>query len=81
MVVIRLARYGKKHAPFYQVTVAEHRARLGGRFIERIGDYNPSQKLKGFVLNMDRYNYWLQKGAQPSERVEKMVKELAKAKA
>ena len=79
MVVIRLARGGAKKRPFYSVVVADSRARRDGRFIERIGFYNPSAKegTEGLRVAQDRYNYWLSVGAQPSDTVARLVKQAA----
>jgi len=71
MVVIRLARGGAKKRPFYQVVVTDSRNARDGRFIERIGFFNPlatgqAEKLR---LNAERYAYWVAQGAQPSDRV------------
>jgi small subunit ribosomal protein S16 len=82
MVVIRLARFGKKHSPRYRVTVADHRRWLGGKNIEVIGHYNPSPKEgeQGFKVDMDKVQGWIAKGAQPSERVKSLLRK-AQAKA
>ncbi len=71
MVVFRLARAGAKKAPFYHVVVADSRKARGGRFIERMGFYNPmALGLETTLqLNQERIAYWVGCGAQPSERV------------
>lgn len=76
MVRIRLARAGAKDRPFYHITVADQRFARDGRFIERIGYYNPLArgKQESLVLNSDRFAYWVEKGAQPSERVAALAK-------
>lgn len=76
MVVIRLARGGAKKAPFYHVVVTDKRNARDGRFIERLGYFNPvaSGEASALELNMERINYWLGQGAQASERVSKLVK-------
>ncbi len=76
MVKIRLARGGAKKRPFYHVVATESRSSRDGRFIERLGYYNPSatggeQKL---VLDVARVDYWTKNGAQVSERVAFLVK-------
>lgn len=84
MVVIRLARFGKKHSPKYRLTVADHRRWLGGKCIEVIGHYNPSPKQgeTGFTCDMEKVNSWIAKGAQPSERVKSLLRKAqAQAKA
>lgn len=77
MVVIRLARHGSKHKPFYHVTVADRRARRDGAFIERVGFYNPIAKGQAERLRVDlsRVDYWLGEGAQTSQTVSRLVKE------
>ncbi|MDO4427576.1 MAG: 30S ribosomal protein S16 [Moraxella sp.] len=83
MVVIRLARGGSKKRPFYQIVVADKRAARDGRHIERIGFFNPLARgqEESFRIDLDSYNAWLGKGAQPSERVASLVKAQAKAAA
>ncbi|TVQ14706.1 MAG: 30S ribosomal protein S16 [Bacteroidetes bacterium] len=66
---IRLQRKGKKGNPFYHVVIADGRAPRDGKFIERIGTYNPMTDPATIDLNFDRALYWLQVGAQPSETV------------
>jgi small subunit ribosomal protein S16 len=82
MVVIRLARFGKKHSPRYRITVADSRRWLGGKFIEVLGHYNPTPhgQEQGFVCDMDKVQSWIAKGAQPSERVKSLLRK-AQAKA
>ncbi len=79
MVVIRLARGGAKKRPFYNVVVADSRTRRDGRFIERIGFYNPiaSEKEEGLRIAADRLTYWQQNGAQLSPTVARLVKKVA----
>ena len=80
MVVIRLARGGAKKRPFYNLVVADSRARRDGRFIERIGFYNPgaTEKEEGLRIAQDRLTYWTGVGAQVSPTVERLVKQLSK---
>lgn len=77
MVTIRLARGGAKKKPFYHITVTDSRNSRDGRFIERVGFFNPVARGKeeGLRLDLDRVNYWVGQGAQPSERVAKLIKE------
>lgn len=79
MVVIRLARSGSKHRPFYNIVVADSHNRRDGRFIERVGFYNPvaNEKQERVRLNNDRLNHWVSQGAQLSDAVAKLVKEQA----
>ncbi|WP_374260419.1 30S ribosomal protein S16 [Zoogloea sp.] len=83
MVVIRLARSGSKKRPFYNIVAADSRNRRDGRFIERVGYYNPvaSGAEKGLVVNTERLAYWQGNGAQLSETVSRLVKQSAKAAA
>jgi small subunit ribosomal protein S16 len=66
-VKIRLARFGKKGKPFYHILVADGRAPRDGRFIERIGSYNPNTNPATIEINFDRALSWLNNGAQPTE--------------
>jgi len=79
MVVIRLARGGAKKRPFYNVVVSDSRNRRDGRFIERLGFYNPVGKegQENLRLALDRVKYWQDKGAQASEVVARLIKEYA----
>ncbi|RKM51469.1 30S ribosomal protein S16, partial [Moraxella catarrhalis] len=80
-VVIRLARGGSKKRPFYQVVVADKRASRDGRFIEKIGFFNPMARGQEVEtrIDLEAYNAWIAKGAQPTERVASLVKALNKA--
>ncbi|PLW68075.1 30S ribosomal protein S16 [Pseudohalioglobus lutimaris] len=81
MVTIRLARGGSKKRPFYHLTVTDHRNARNGRFIERVGFFNPVARGQEERLRVDadRIDYWQGQGAQLSERVSKLVKEAAAA--
>ncbi len=81
MVVIRLSRGGAKKRPFYHVVVADKRCARDGRCIERIGYFNPiaAGKEIRLQLNNERIQYWISQGAQPSERVQKLLKTVAEA--
>ncbi|PWK54438.1 30S ribosomal protein S16 [Pleionea mediterranea] len=81
MVTIRLARGGSKKRPFYHIVVADKRCKRDGRFIERIGFFNPvargqEEKLR---LDLERIEHWVAKGAQTTERVANLVKTARKA--
>lgn len=82
MVIVRLARGGSKKRPFYSINVCDSRCRRAGRFIERIGYYNPMAAGQAVRLNVnqERLAYWQSQGAQLSETVARLVKE-AKAAA
>lgn len=80
MVTIRLTRGGAKRRPFYHVVVTDSRNRRDGRYIERLGFFNPiatgnEEKLK---LDLERITYWLGQGAQPSDRVGNLIKQFEK---
>lgn len=81
MVVIRLARTGAKKSPFYHVVVADKRSRNSGRFIERLGYFNPVAQGQAIRLDLhkERIEHWVNQGAQVSERVSHLVKEFTKA--
>jgi len=73
---IRLARAGSKKRPYYHVVIADVRSPRDGRVIERIGSYNPMLEKgdeKRVVLDIERATYWLQSGAQPTDRVERFL--------
>ncbi|GAW87054.1 small subunit ribosomal protein S16 [Bathymodiolus platifrons methanotrophic gill symbiont] len=80
MVVIRLARGGQKNRPFYHVVVTDSRNSRDGRYIERLGFFNPLAKGSEERLRLDeeRISHWQSKGAQPSERVAKLIKDAKK---
>jgi len=76
MVVIRMARGGAKNRPFYSIVVADSRMPRDGRFIERLGFYNPKapEGQERFRLALDRVAHWVDQGAQPSDAVKKLIK-------
>lgn len=80
MVTIRLTRGGAKKRPFYHIVVTDSRNRRDGRYIERLGYFNPiaTGKEEGLRLDLERINYWIGHGAQPSERVASLIKQLGK---
>jgi small subunit ribosomal protein S16 len=79
MVVIRLSRGGAKARPFFNIVVSDKRNRRDGRFIERIGFYNPraTDKEEGIRIAQDRLTYWQGVGAQASPTVERLIKQAA----
>lgn len=81
MVVIRLSRGGSKHRPFFNIVVADKRVRRDGRFIERLGFYNPIAKEgeEGVRVAQDRLSYWRSVGAQASPTVERLLKQAPQA--
>lgn len=80
MVKIRLTRGGAKKHPFYQIVVADIRAPRDGRYIERIGFYNPTAQSGEVGLRVDRgrAEHWIKNGAQPTERVRQLLKQAAR---
>ena len=66
---IRLARHGRKRKPFYHIVIADSRAPRDGKFIERVGSYNPNTNPATIDLDFDKALSWLQKGAQPTDTV------------
>lgn len=79
MLAIRLTRKGAKKKPFYRVVVVEKSAPRDGRFIEIVGHYDPMPAQAVFKLDIDRVNYWIGKGAQPSDTVKSLVARSAPA--
>lgn len=78
-VRMRLARAGAKKAPFYRVVVANSRSARDGRFIEHVGVYDPTRNPAEIRFKMDRVDYWLSHGAQPSETVAQLINRLRRA--
>jgi small subunit ribosomal protein S16 len=83
MVTIRLSRGGSKKRPFYHLTVTDSRVSRDGRFLERVGFFNPVARGQEERVRIDqeRVDFWLSRGAQPSERVAKLLKDQAKVAA
>ncbi len=79
MVTIRLTRGGSKRRPFYHIVVADSRMPRDGRFIERLGFFNPVATGNEVRLELDdeRFNYWISQGAKPSERVASLARKKA----
>jgi len=73
MVCIRLMRMGGKKRPLYRVVVADSRRFRDGKCIERLGTYNPKPQNPEVKLNLDRVDYWMKKGAQPSDTVRSLI--------
>ena len=74
MVRIRLSRGGTKKRPYYRVVVADQRCKRDGRYLEHIGFYNPMVTDNRFDIDSDRLKYWISVGAQPTVRVNKLIK-------
>lgn len=77
MVTIRLSRGGAKRKPFYHVVIADSRSRRDGRYIERVGFFNPvaQGQEEAVRLDIERIDHWLLQGAQPTDRVAKLIKD------
>ena len=73
-VKIRLARHGAKKKPFYRIVVADGESPRDGRFLEKVGTYNPLRDPAEVTLNTDRVQYWLQQGAIPTDTVRTILK-------
>ena len=73
-VRIRMKRVGTTNTPVYRIVVADNRSPRDGKFIEEIGTYQPLKSGENFTLNMERAEYWLSKGAQPSDTVSSFIK-------
>jgi small subunit ribosomal protein S16 len=80
-VKIRLKRVGAKNKPAFRIVVTDGRSPRDGKFIEELGTYLPRKKSDKFTLDLERANYWVSKGAQPSETVASFIKKATKAAA
>lgn len=76
MVKIRLKRVGRRHIPLYRIVVADSRRARDGKYLEAIGYYNP--KTKQLTLNKERVEYWLSKGAQPTDTTKRLISRFTK---
>ncbi|HSB08322.1 MAG TPA: 30S ribosomal protein S16 [Blastocatellia bacterium] len=74
MLSIRLMRMGAKKKPFYRINVTEKRSKRDGSFVELVGYYDPCRNPAVIKLNRERINYWIERGAQPSETVRSLLK-------
>ena len=77
MVKIRLTRLGDKKSPFYRVVVADQRRARDGKFIEVVGTYNPLTQPEEVKIDLERANYWIKNGAQPTDTVRVLLKKVA----
>ena len=73
-VKIRLARHGAKKRPFYRIVAADSESPRDGRFLEKLGTYNPLQDPAQVILDMDRVKFWIGQGATPSDTVKTILK-------
>ncbi len=78
-VKIRMKRVGAKNTPVFRIVVADGRSPRDGKFIEEIGTYHPLKQGDNFNIKLDRAQYWISKGAQPSETVASFIKKAVKA--
>ena len=83
MVSIRLSRAGAKNLPFYHLVVTDSRNKRDGRYIERLGFFNPvgTDSEENLRIDVERVDYWIGQGAQPSDRVKSLLKRHRKASA
>ena len=79
MLAIKLMRTGAKKSPSYRVVVKEKQSKRDGAYLENVGTYNPTRNPAEIKLKMTRVNYWIEKGAQPTLTVSRLIKASAKA--
>ena len=72
-VKIRLARHGAHKAPYYRIVVADSRARRDGRYIEKVGTYNPLTEPKKVTMDLEKIDTWIAQGAKPTETVARLI--------
>jgi small subunit ribosomal protein S16 len=80
-VKIRLKRVGGKNDPAFRLVVTDSRSPRDGRFIEELGTYQPTRPGQNYTVNLDRANYWVSRGAQPSDTVASLLKRATRAQA
>ena len=80
-VSIRMRREGTTNRPYYRIVVADKHSPRDGKFIEQVGTYDPTKKSNVSTLQVDRVEYWIKNGAQPSETVASILKKTKKAAA
>lgn len=78
MLKIKLFRTGKKNQPQYRVVVVEAKSKRDGKYTELLGTYNPLQNPPAFDIDVEKYNNWVKKGAQPTDTVRKLAEKAAK---
>ena len=81
MLAIRLMRMGAKKSPSYRVVVKEKLSKRDGAYVENVGFYNPTRDPAEVRLKMDRVNYWIERGAQPTDTVRQLIRQQSKAQA
>jgi len=80
MLKIKLTRTGKKGQPSYRIVIAEARSKRDGKYVENLGYYNPLASPKVVKIDKKRYNYWVEKGAQPTETVRRLYNKITNYK-
>ena len=81
MLAIRLMRTGAKKRPSYRIVVKEKQSKRDGACLENLGTYNPTREPAEINLKSDRVQYWISKGAQPTDTVRRLIKQAAKNRA
>jgi small subunit ribosomal protein S16 len=81
MLAIRLMRMGAKKSPSYRVVVKEKLSKRDGAYVENVGFYNPTRDPAEIRLDMERVNYWIGRGAQPTDTVRQLIRHQSKAQA
>ena len=81
MLAIRLMRMGAKKSPSYRVVVKEKLSKRDGAYVENVGFYNPTRNPAEVRLDMERVNYWIERGAQPTDTVRQLIRRQSKSQA
>ena len=81
MLAIRLMRMGAKKSPSYRVVVKEKLSKRDGDYVENVGFYNPTRNPAEVRLDMERVQYWIERGAQPTDTVRQLIRQQARARA
>ncbi len=81
MLAIRLMRMGAKKSPSYRVVVKEKLSKRDGAYVENVGFYNPTRDPAEVRLDLERVNYWIERGAQPTDTVRQLIRQQTKAQA
>ena len=81
MLAIKLMRTGAKKSPSYRIVVKEKQSKRDGAYLENLGTYNPTRNPAEIKLDLNRVNYWIEKGAQPTNTVNRLIKASTKEQA
>jgi small subunit ribosomal protein S16 len=81
LLAIKLMRMGAKKSPSYRIVVKEKQSKRDGAYLEKLGTYNPTRDPAEIKLDLTRVNYWIEKGAQPTNTVSRLIKASSKAEA